>query len=182
MTFSPRPSRPARAFTLVETALATVLVGGLFVVAMNMVGASRVTQSRYAERDQALLLAEDLLQEVLTRPYEDPGDPDGVVFGIELDETLTVRASLDDADDYHAYSESPPADVEGNAIPGAAGFTRAVQVQWVELDDPKTVASAETGLKRVTVAVSKGGRPTVILRAYLTSAWPAADEMIGSTP
>lgn len=164
-----------RAFSLVETAIATVLVGGLFVVAMNTLGASRISQSRYAERDQALLLAEDLLNEVLAQAYEDPDG--GVVFGIEVGEVLSLRAGLDDADDYDGYSESPPVDDNGNAVPGATGFTRSVQVHWVELDDPATISKSETGLKRVVVSVSKGGRATVSLRGYATADWPAVSEM-----
>lgn len=166
---------PPRGFTLVETALATVLVGGLFVVALNMVGASRVTQSRFAERDQAMLLAEDLLQEVLAMPYEDPDG--GIAFGIESGETLSLRASLDDADDYHGTTESPPTDADGNAIPGAENFTRTVQVHWVQPSDPKTVAASETGLKRVVVAVRKSGRAAVTLRGYVSADWPEAQDM-----
>ena len=167
-------------FTLVESALATVLVGGLLVVAMNMVGASRVTQSRFAEREQALLLAEDLLQEILARPYEDPDG--GIVFGIELGELLTLRAGLDDTDDYHGYSESPPTDAEGNELPGAAGFTRTAKVQWVELHDPQTVAPSETGVKRVVVTVTRGGRAGVTLTGFQTAAWPDAAAMEGFAP
>ncbi|MEL7087903.1 MAG: type II secretion system protein [Planctomycetota bacterium] len=177
---SPPPPR-RHGFTLVETALATVLVGGLFVVAMNLVGASRVTQSRFAERDQALLLAENLLQEILAQPYEEPDDT-GVAFGLEVGETLALRVDLNDADDYHGYSESPPVDANGNAVPGATAFTRSVQVHWVELDAPETVSPSETGLKRVVVTVRRGGRATVTLRGYVTANWPDARDMEDFAP
>lgn len=175
------PNRRA-GFTLVETAIATVMVGGLLVVALNMVGASRITQTRYADRQQALILAEDLLQEVLARPYEDPDEGITILFGLELGELLSIRINLDDADDYNGYSDSPPEDADGNAIPGAGDYTRSVAVDWVERDDPTTVSASETGVKKVTVAVSKGGRPAVVLRGFVTADWPGADEMEDFSP
>lgn len=169
-----------RAFSLVETAIATVLVGGLFVVAMNMVGASRITQARYADREQALLLAEDLLNEILAQPYE---DPDGeIAFGIEVGETLTLRTSFDDTDDYHGTSQSPPTRADGKSMPGADRFTRSVVVQWVELDDVAKVSVSETGIKRVTVTVALAGREMAALSGLRAAAWPDVNEMSEGTP
>jgi len=167
-------------FSLVETAIATVLVGGLFVVAMNMVGASRITQSRYADREQALLVAEDLLNEILAMPYEEPGG--GAAFGIEVGESLNLRTSFDDTDDYHGINESPPIDRDGNAVPGAERFVREVAVQWVELDDPETVSPSETGVKRVTVTVSLAGRKLAELSGLRTASWPSVNQMNEATP
>ena len=176
-----QPDAPNRAgFSLVETAIATVLVGGLFVVAMNMVGASRMTQSRYADREQALVLAEDLLNEILDQSYEDPDG--GVVFGIEVGESLSLRTSLDDADDYHRFEESPPTDAAGNAIPGAERFTREVVVYWVKAESPNAFRSSETGVKRVAVQVSLGDKLLAELNGIKTSAWPDVDQMSEASP
>lgn len=169
-----------RGFSLVETAIATVLVGGLFVVAMNMVGASRITQSRYADREQALLLAEDLLNEILNQPYEDPDG--GIAFGIEVGETLTLRTSFDDTDDYHGITEAPPADADGNAIPGAERFSRSVVVQWVEQDDPETVSPSETGIKQVAVTVTLAGKTMAELSGLRSASWPQVGQMSEGTP
>ncbi|MEM9417884.1 MAG: hypothetical protein AAGA25_02365 [Planctomycetota bacterium] len=163
-----------------ETAIATLLVGGLFVVAMNLVGASKLTQSRYADREQALILAEDLLNEILSRPYEDPDG--GVVFGIELGESLNLHVSLDDADDYHNFTESPPTDASGNTIPGAERFTRKAVVYWVEADAPVAPQSSETGVKRVVVQVLIGEKKLAQLTGLMTSAWPNAEAMAEGTP
>ncbi|MEM9915020.1 MAG: hypothetical protein AAF911_08665 [Planctomycetota bacterium] len=174
--------KPGRSggFSLVETAIATVLVGGLFVVAMNMVGASRVSQARYADREQGLLLAEDLLNEILAQPYEDPDG--GIVFGIEIGESLSLRAGFDDTDDYHSTSESPPTDADGNAIAGAERFTRSVVVQWVDPAEPKAVSPSETGVKRVTVTVDIAGRVMAELSGLRTASWPDAEQMSEGTP
>lgn len=173
----------APAFSLVETAIATVLVGGLFVVAMNMVGASRMTQARYADREHALILAEDLLNEILVLPYEDPdGGGGGVALGIEVGELLSLRSSFDDADDYHGRSASPPTDRDGNTVPGAERFSRSATVQWVGLDDAKTVSPTATGVKKVTVTVSLAGRNLAELSGLRTASWPDADAMSEGTP
>lgn len=173
-------SRNRRGFSLVETSIATVLVGGLFVVAMNMVGASRITQARYADREQALILAEDLLNEIMTLPYEDPDG--GIAFGIEVGETLSLRTSFDDADDFHGTSENPPVDADGNPIAGAERFTRNVAVQWVKQDDPQTMDSSDTGVKRVTVTVTLAGRKMAELSGLRTAAWPTINMMSEGTP
>lgn len=175
------PSRDAHGFSLVETAIATVLVGGLFVVAMNMVGASRITQARYADRQQALLLAEDLLNHILTLPYQDPGGG-SVSFGLEVGEPLGIRASFDDADDFHNYVESPPNDADGNAIPGTERFIRSVEVRRVKRDDPRSVSTLETGVKQITVTVTLANKVMAELSGYRTSGWPAAEQMSEATP
>lgn len=178
--FQTHAPRNRRGFSLVETAIATVLVGGLFVVSMNMVGASRMTQSRYADREQALILAEDLLNEILSQPYEDPDG--GVVFGIEVGESLNLHASLDDADDYHYFTESPPTDAQGNTIPGAERFTRTSVVYWVKAESPAVPYSAETGVKRVVVEVSLGEKKLAQLAGLMASAWPDAAAMAEAAP
>lgn len=173
-----RTQRPG--FSLVETAIATVLVGGLFVVAMNMVGASRITQARYADREQALLLAEDLLNEILAQPYEDPdGD---IAFGLEVGELLTLRTSFDDTDDYNRATQSPPTDADGKAIPGAERFTREVVVRWVDPQTPTVSRSSETGIKQVTVRVSRGNQTLAELTGLRAAAWPDADQMSEGMP
>lgn len=177
---TPRTTNP-RGFSLVETAIATVLVGGLFVVAMNMVGASRMTQARYADREHAMILAEDLLNEILAQPYEAP-DGGGITFGIESGELLSLRVGLDEGDDYHGYTESPPEDRNGNPIPGAERFTRGVSVQRVKLNDARTASTTETGVKKITVTVTLAGRKMAELSGLRTADWPDADAMSEATP
>jgi hypothetical protein len=175
-----RPLHPP-GFSLVETALATVLVGGLLVVSMNLLGASRMTQARYADREQALILAEDLLNEVLAEPYAD-ADGGGIALGLELGELFALGASFDDADDYDGYHEAPPTDADGQPIPGAERFTRTVAVQWVEPDDPDAVSASETGVKRVTVTVSIAGRELAALSGLRAAAWPGPTAQVEAAP
>ncbi|MEM9881349.1 MAG: hypothetical protein AAF800_00335 [Planctomycetota bacterium] len=173
-------TKPRYGFSLVEAAIATAMTGGLLVVAMNLVGASRMTQWRYAEADHAGLLADGLLGEILGQPYENPDG--GAAFGLEVGETLGFRLGFDDADDYHGTSESPPTDPGGNPIPGADGFTRVVQVQWIDPDNPQTVSASETGVKRITVTVSVGNRLLAERRGFRAATWPSPSAMSEATP
>jgi type II secretory pathway pseudopilin PulG len=167
-------------FSLVETAIATLLVGGLLVTAMNMVGASRITQSRTTDRQHATLLADELLQEVLAQPYGEPnGNP---LLGLDIGELLTLRVGFDDADDYDDYTESPPVDADGQPIPGAGRFTRRVEVRWVDPDEPDTVVASDQGLKRVTVTVTLADRQLAELVAYRSATWPDAATLAEGLP
>ncbi len=172
------PSRTSRrAFSLVETTIAVVLVGGIYIVALNLVGASKVTQARYTDREQGMLLAESLLNEILALPYEEPDDL-GSILGIELGETADDRTTFDDLDDYDGWSATPPVDSDGTAIADADRFTRSVEVVWADLAAPKDAVGAESGLKRATVTVKAGGKTVAELTGYLADAWPHATEMV----
>ena len=172
--------RSTRGFTLVETALATVLVGGVLVVAMNLVGASRLSQARYADRALASQLAQDLLMEILDQPYDDPDGTSG--FGVAVGGITIIRINLDDADDYDDYQESPPTDIHGQVIPGAERFTRSSTVDYVAATAPHIAVSTDTGVKRAVVKVSLGGRELASVTGWRTRAWPSVEAMSGGLP
>ena len=65
----------ATAFSLIEVVGATAIVGGLLVVAMSTLGASKARQNDLAVRTRAALLAQDFIAEMLQLAYEEPDDP-----------------------------------------------------------------------------------------------------------
>jgi type II secretory pathway pseudopilin PulG len=151
----PRLKRHQRrgAFTLVEASVSVVLVGVLLVAAMTV--AARSAQTRYAQKDmtRGLSLARQLLAEIVQDAYEQPGVTT-TTLGPESGET---RATFNDVDDFNGWVESPPADATGIPIPGFAGWSRAVKVEWVTpLVSGNTFnpSAVETGLKRITVTVT----------------------------
>jgi MSHA pilin protein MshD len=145
----------ARGFTMVEATVSVVLVAVLLVVAMNTVGVSNANQYRSAQRATADALAEGLLEDVVQLPYEDTAVLP--LFGVELGETTLSKVNYDDVDDFNGWTESPPQDRAGAAMSELSGWTRTVKVEWVTVANPTTVSLLDTGLKRVTVTVSKGG-------------------------
>ena len=172
--------RPARGFSLIEAVMSVVIVGGLLVAAMNTLGAGTTAEYTAAERSRALLLAEDLMTEILQQAYEDPAYPPGS-FGRGADEAATGDRSLfDDVDDYHGWSASPPQYRDGTPISWAGGFTRSVQVHRVNSGNLNLVVGSDSGVKRIRVTVTRGGKELVVLTGYRTSAWQDPAEIQGA--
>ena len=168
-----RPGRPrgARAFSLAEVAVSVLIVGGLFVAAMNSVGASRTGQFKLDERNRGLLLAQDLMSEILQQAYEDPALPPGS-FGRGGAESATGNRSLfNDVDDYHGWTASPPEYKDGSVIPGLDGYGRTVNVRWVGPINLDQVQGSNTGVKRIIVTVQRQSRQVGRLVALRTQAW-----------
>jgi len=152
-----------RGFSLIEAVVSMVIVGGLFVVAMNTVGASRTRQLANAQRRTALLLAEDLMAEILQRPYADPDQMQA--NGPETGESTGNRMGFDDVDDYFGWSASPPEYRDGTAIPWADGYQREVSGTWLDPNNLSQTSGTETGIKRIEVQVKYGDRKLVALYA-----------------
>lgn len=154
------------AFSLVESIVCVVLVGGLLVAALYAVGDATIAQARTTDRARGSLLAHELMAEILARPYEDPqGEP---APGREADETATNRSDFDDVDDYHTWDASPPQQRDGTVLADLTGWRRTVAVRFAQRGDPSVQAFTNTGVKRVTVTASLNGVPMATLAAVRT--------------
>ena len=149
---------------MVETVMSVLLVGVLMVAAMNTLGASATAKFKNAKRNQAVLMAEDLMAEILRQNYEEPDDP--VQFGRELLESGGNRVDWDDVDDYDNWDSSPPEYKDGTAIPDLDSWERKGQVKWVNPINLASVSGSETGVKRMVVSVEHNGVPIFTLTAY----------------
>lgn len=143
--------RNRRGFSLIEVAISSLLVGSILVAAMSTTGAVLRFRSSTSDVARAALLAADLLAEIHDQPYADPNQTP--VLGRETGET--TRLQLDDADDYSGWTESPPATRDGVAIAGFTGWQRTVAVVFVQRFAPTQTTSADQGLKRITITISK---------------------------
>jgi prepilin-type N-terminal cleavage/methylation domain-containing protein len=156
-------------FTLIEAVMSMLVVGIMMVAAMNTIGASRMTQSRVAERAVGPMLAEDLMSEILSQGYKEPDET--TVFGRESSESGGNRSDWDDVDDYDGWSKSPPQNKDGTVIPDLDGWKRSVTVQWVK-SDSLTEVGVNTGIKRIDVTVTHKDRVVSELSMVRTEAWP----------
>ncbi len=160
--------RRSRAFTLIEALLAAVILAA--VVASVLLPFAAGARSQVVETRQTLAagLAESLMEEILLRPFEEPGDNDELPedladFGPDADET--TREGFSAVDDYHGHAEPPGSIVDSQGQPvddeGAAGLSRHVSVAYVTvagqdpLEDPSFL--------RVVVEVRHQGKPLVTL-------------------
>lgn len=149
-------STPNKAFSLAETLISVILVGGLLVVSLQMIGGTMVIRSRLNDRGRGQLLAQELMTEILRSAYLDPDG--GEVFGLESGETGGVRASFDDVDDYHGWSASPPQYLDGSAKENAIGWERSVSVKYVKLSDLSKASVSETGVKQILITVTRDSK------------------------
>jgi type II secretory pathway pseudopilin PulG len=176
------------AYAMVEVVISTLIVAIMLVAALNAVGAARVSMRRMDDHARGMLLAEDLLTEVLARGYFDPGDtPD---FGPEEDEATDTRADFDDLDDYAGWSAQPPQYTDGSAWADAGTWRRTVVVDILDptsldpLEKAEEVEAGtqadydigdETGVRRVTVSVYRDDALVSKLVAVRTAVWAAAN-------
>lgn len=97
-----------RAFSIIESTLAVLVVGGALVAALNVSAAANRTHGAATQRRQAERLAHVLMAEVLMQP------------ATGLDSTnATVGSRLNNFDhilDYHGFRESPPTSIHGVAL------------------------------------------------------------------
>jgi type II secretory pathway pseudopilin PulG len=158
-----------RAFTLAESAVATVVVGVMLGAAIHTVGASRTGQIWNSERLRALALASSLMAEVTDSYYKDPLIP-APLLGPDAGETQATRSGLDDVDDYQGLNDAPPSARDGTAIPGLSAWRRSVSVEWVDPFSSATVSASESGLKRIKVTVYRGSVKMAELTSYRAAA------------
>ncbi|MFO1001551.1 MAG: hypothetical protein U0936_14515 [Planctomycetaceae bacterium] len=171
-----RCHQPVRrsAFTIAETALATLIVGLLVVGSLKSLSASFQTHKFSENRVRALFLAEQLLIELSSLSWFDPDKPASAsTIGKDTGDTATVtrREQLDDMDDFHNWSEQPKTRT-GVALTGTSTMTRTVTVENISAADP-TVAVAgnvNTGTRRITVVVTENGTELARLSTLLSNA------------
>lgn len=167
----PSHSLERAGITMAETIVSTLLVGLVLVSTIQIVGPIIRSGSVMADKAVAANLARELSDEISTKYFTSPILDDVEAMGPGVGET---RATYDDIDDYHGLSNSPPQLSSGSANTNLGGWTRAVKVTHVNLDDPTIESGTYTGLKRVTVTVSKNG---VQLAQTVTLHTHAADQL-----
>lgn len=161
--------RARAALTLVEAVVSVALVGVMLVAALDTVGASQATQKKMGDRNRAMLLAQDLMTEIVQQAYEDPELSEGS-FGLAADAVGDgSRALWEDVDDYDGWSASPPEQKDGTVLADLDDWCRSVAVNWVTSTNATDVEASDTGVKRITVTVTWNGLPRATLVALRTN-------------
>jgi len=153
------PRRPHRrngaGLTLLECVAAMVV---LSLVLLAVLSTSVAGQQRLSAADRAMTgtrVGRDLLEEVSSMAYKDPGAT--AVFGAEPDES--GRQTWDDVDDYHGYSEAPGLlrDARGRLYPAESQeYRRSATVVAQTLNLPQ-LGAVPGKLVTVTVEHPRGG-------------------------
>ena len=151
-----KPITP-RGISMAETIVSTMLVGFVLVGSLQVIGPMVQSTSVHADRLVAANLANELIEEIGTKRFTDPDLADLDLIGVDDGERAAMRADFDDVDDYQGWSSSPPKLSNNQSITSLGSWTRSVGVAHVLLGDAITDSATNTGLKRVTVTVSKNG-------------------------
>jgi MSHA pilin protein MshD len=157
-----------RAFTLLEALLAAVVLAIAITAVVMPFTIGMRTQMVEARQSLAVPLAEELMEEILLKPFEEPDDGDDqaeppTAFGPDAGEVSRDRFSA--IDDYHGYTDPPGTitDPAGDAIGGAAaaGLSRHVTVAYVYVtgQDP----GGPPTFMRVVVQVRHESEPLITL-------------------
>ncbi len=146
-----------RGISMSETVISTMLIGFVLVSTLQIVGPIVQSTSVHADRLVAANLANELSEEIATKLFTNPGTPSGDSIGVDDSERAAFRSDFNDVDDYHGWSSSPPKLSTDQFHINLSDWTRSVKVAHVLVNDPTTTSGTYTGLKRVSVVVSKNG-------------------------
>ena len=145
---SPKSRRFRRGFTLIETALATVIVGVGFVAVLQLLTTGTVVNAEATSLTTGMNLARGLNEYMLQKKYDDLPGFDGAVY-------------------------KPAKDSRGHDLSEMADWKQTISVTSVDPKDltkPLTDPSPEA--LRITVTVSHNGNQVCDLTWYALSAKP----------
>jgi len=162
------------AFTLVETVVSMLLVAFVIVSTLSIVGPIARSSTVQADKLVAANLANEMAEEIGSKLFIDPAAESQDALGIDKDDSVFIRSMYDDIDDFHGWSSSPPKNSFGGPYTSMKEWTRSVTVMHVMLADPSAESKTNTGLKKVTVEVSKNG---TVLSSISTLHSQAADTL-----
>ena len=168
---SARPlAQPRAAFGLVEIVISTLITSVLLTAALRTLSAAKRREMRTVDQSLESLLAEDLLHEILQQRYADAEQPQN--FGPEPGEQDGTRIAFDDVDDYHGLQNQPPQNRDGTVLTQFPQLLQSVSVQWVSAIPPHNSATSETGMKRITVSITRDAVPRASAVGYRSSGFP----------
>jgi MSHA pilin protein MshD len=152
-------------FTLIEIAVATVIIGIALAALLTAMAASTRTNSASQDITRAVFLAQEIREWTLSLPFTDqdeadqgnPPGPDG----------SDPQDYVDDLDDLMGVVYSPPRDGRGQPISDMAGWSQSIQLTWRSRDNLSAVVDpGSSDVVHVQVAVSHKGAP-VLSRGWL---------------
>lgn len=160
-----------RGITMAETIVSSLLVGLVLVGTLQLIAPIIRSGSVMTDKLVASNLAREMSEEISTKYFTSQVVDDLDLIGADAGDT---RATYDDVDDFHGLNNSPPQLSNGRVMTHLGSWARVVKVAHVELSNPNAESATYTGLKRVSVTVTKDG---VTLAQDVTLHTHAADQL-----
>lgn len=161
--------RERAGFTLVETAMGSVVVAILLGAGLTAVTQATKARKIAQERALAQAYAQEIIEEIASKEYWD-ADEYMPPLGIDPGEVAGNRATYDDCDDYAGLTMSPITLESGDALSDLT-WQAKINVHWVRADDFTIEWPKESGLKCIVVEIYKKGRRVLGTSALRSSAW-----------
>jgi type II secretory pathway pseudopilin PulG len=177
-------TKRAGGFTLIEAALATIIVGVGIVSTMRLFAACNAQASASNQITTATMLANNIHETVVGLSFADPTFGHQK-FGPETGETL---ATYNDIDDFDGSTFSPPIDAQRNTIANLSNYSQVVTVWPVypnELSANSTADTAKTpdipkstytGALRVRVRIMYKETPASTPEQVYEASWVCMDD------
>ena len=161
--FPPHATPRRRGFTLIESALVTIIVGTGVVAVMQLLAAGSMSSRQSQSLTTAVHLANQIHELTLGLAFADPTDPSH--WGPTNGQTL---ATYNDVTDLDGQTYSPPIDARRQTLATLTGWSQSITVDSV---DPARITVAvpkgSTRAQRITVNVSHNGQ-VVFTEAWMT--------------
>ena len=163
----PTPIRhgPRRGFTLMETGLATIIIGVGVKAVMELLANGTTANYDGAEQTTAINLAKNIREMCLNLSFTDPVTPN--VWGLDSGESASNPSTINDLNDLDGLTFSPPLDSRKVAIAGWTDWSQAIVVHSV---DPSRltldVPDGTTPANRITVTISHKGKSIYTMTWY----------------
>ena len=152
-------SKRQRGFTLVEMIIAIVVIG---VGLAGVLAAFNINVRSSADplvRKQMLAVAEELLEEILLKPYAVTGAAPANVLAA-CGTAGSIRTAFDDVRDYAGYATTGICDIDGNAVAGLASYNLSVATNAAASLTNGTIAVTAI---RVAVTVTHGAESLTLV-------------------
>jgi type II secretory pathway pseudopilin PulG len=149
----------AGGFTLIEAAIATVIIGiGITALLASVAAGTRVNDSGQ-KLTQAVFLAQEIREWTLKLPFTDPDAADA--SNPPGPDGTNPQTFIDDLDDLMNVTYSPPRDGQGSPIADMVGWSQKITLTWRNPNNlATTVAAGASDIINVTVDISYKGTPT----------------------
>ena len=161
-TVLPRAHRGG--FTLIEAAIATVVIGMGVVTLMHAMGSGTRVNGEARDITHAVFLSQEIREWTLQLPFTDPEEAADVDPG--PDAANSPAQFVDDLDDLMDYTFTPPRDGQGEKITEMSDWSQEVQMEWRDpLNLSSPMVDGDSDVVCVTVTVRKGSKEV------LTTSW-----------
>src|SRR5258707_6135636 len=161
-----RPGHPIRrGFSLMETALATIIVGVGIMGIVELLANGTDTNRQSTDLTTGVNLAKNVRELSLKLAFLDPNTP--TVWGLDGGESANNPAGFNDIHDLDGRTYSPPIDSRGQTIWTMDGWSQSIVVHtWYPNSISTDVPNGTDSAVRVTVTVTHQGNFVTNLTWY----------------